>query len=94
MARGTLRVGVLGLADVAGRGLEGGRGEADEVEPGHRGGDDAEEAVERRVEVEGDGARQSTVPAKIGMTAESRARKAATPATGIATRVTVTTPRG
>ena len=47
-------MGFLRLTDVAGRRLEGRRGEAHEIEAGHRGGDDAEEAVERRVEVEGD----------------------------------------
>ena len=36
MARGTLRVGIHRLADVAGGGLERGRGEADQVEAGHR----------------------------------------------------------
>ena len=43
------------LADVAGRGLEGRRREADEVQPGHRAGDAAEHSVERggQVPVEG-----------------------------------------
>ena len=46
---------ILGLADVARRGLEGGRGEADEVQAGHRGGDGSEEPVEGRVQMEGHG---------------------------------------
>ena len=48
MARGTFLRGVLGLADVAGGGLEGGRGEADQIEAGHDRGQLAEDALERR----------------------------------------------
>ncbi len=73
---------------MAGGGLEGRRGEADQIEAGHHGGEPAEPAVERRGQVKVVACRQSTSPVRIGASEERKASDAETVAMGMASRAT------